>query len=133
MNDALEKYTNSYLNFTNIKSSYELLKRSNDLMDEDSTDIDETSAINYRKSYYEQQAIETASYVYIICLAIYGLVAFGAIVTLLRNPNTGKLKLLFAVIAMILYPYFSVTISLWIMKIWKKFMDLLPTNVYRNL
>jgi hypothetical protein len=133
MNDALEKYTNSYLNFTNIKSSYELLKRSNDSMDEDSTDIDETSAINYRKSYYEQQAIETASYVYIICLAIYGLVAFGAIVTLLRNPNTGKLKLLFAVIAMILYPYFSITISLWIMKIWKKIMDLLPTNVYRNL
>ena len=133
MNEALEKYTNNYLNFNNIKSSFTSLKLYNDQIENAAAATEDDSAVNYRKTYYEQQAIETASYVYILCLIIYGIAAFVCLITLLRNPEVGKVKLFLAALGMVLFPYFSVTISLWIMKMWKKLMDLLPTNVYRNL
>lgn len=133
MSLELQEYSNHYLNFNNLKSTYKMIQEINSKLAAKAEVNNDDSAVNYRKTFYEQQAIETASYVYIICLVIYGITAFIYLITLFRDPNSGRISLFLSLVGLILFPYFSITISLWIMKLWKKFMGVLPSNVYRNL
>jgi hypothetical protein len=93
----------------------------------------EKSGINYRKTYYEQQAIENATNFFTVLLVLYIIVGFVTLITLFRNPDTGKFTLVFALVALIVFPIFSVAISVILIKIWKFILSFMPKNVYHNL
>lgn len=133
MDASLQLYTNNYINYNNLKDSYNIYTDANSIIQSDiKKDKDKTST-NYRKSYYEQQAIETASSFFLVIFVIYVIVAFLTLITLFRNPSSTKVVLVISLIGFILFPFFSTSISLLLIKIWKGFMGILPKNVYHSL
>lgn len=127
---SLETYTNNYLNVQNLKTFYFKLK--SQLFDDAKTikqDMNDTST-NFRKTYYQQQAIQTVSAFYTGFLIVYGIAAFATILTLLRNSDTSKAKLVIIGVLLIILPFITTPISILLLIIWNWLLNLFPKNVY---
>lgn len=127
---SIETYTNNYLNFQNLKTYYFKLKAQ--LFDDAKAikeDINDTTT-NFRKTYYQQQAIQTVSAFYTGFLIVYGVAAFATIITLLRNSDTSKGKLVIMGALLIILPFITTPISILLLSIWNWFFNLFPKNVY---
>lgn len=130
---SLKIYTNNYTTYQNLKDTYFFYEKLTNVIQDETKNEQEKSGLNYRKTYYEQQAIENATNFFTILLVLYIIVAFVTLITLFRNPDTGKFTLLFALAALIIFPIFSVAISVIFLQIWKFILSFMPKNVYHSL
>lgn len=130
---SLKLYTNNYNTYENLKDTYSFYEKVTKKLKDETKNETETAGTNYRKTFYEQQAIENATNFFMILLIIYIIIGLLTLVALFRNPDTSKLKLFITFIGLVLFPFLSVGISLLLLKIWKFFMSFIPKNVYFNL
>lgn len=133
IDSSLKLYTNNYNTYENLKETYIFYEKVTETLVDETKYDSETAGTNYRKTYYEQQAIENTTSFFMILLVLYIIIGLLTLVALFRNPDTGKLKLFLTFVALVLFPFLSVGISLLLLKIWKFFMSFLPKNVYLNL
>jgi hypothetical protein len=130
---SLKLYTNNYNTYENLKDTYSFYEKVTKRLEDETKNETETAGTNYRKTYYEQQAIENATNFFMILLILYIIIGLLTLVALFRNPDSSKLKLFITFIGLVLFPYLSVGISLLLLKIWKFLMSFVPKNVYFNL
>lgn len=130
---SLKIYINNYNTYENLKDTYTFYEKVNNSLVEETRNDVETSGTNYRKTYYEQQAIENATNFFMILSVLYIIIGLLTLITLFRDSDTGKLKILITFISLVLFPFLSVSISLLLLKMWKFIMSFLPKNVYLNL
>jgi hypothetical protein len=133
LDSSLKIYTNNYKTYENLKDTYTFYEKVTYALVEETKNETETAGTNYRKTYYEQQAIENATSFFMVLLVLYIIIGLLTLITLFRNPDSSKLKLFITFIGLVLFPFLSVGISLLLLKIWKFFMSFLPKNVYLNL
>lgn len=130
---SLTIYTNNYNTYKNLKDTYTFYNEVDQTLAKETKNKVETSGTNYRKSFYEQQAIENATNFFMILLVLYVIIGLVTMIALFRNPDSGKLVIFFTLAALILFPFLSVGVSLLLIKIWKFFSSFFPKNVYFNL
>jgi len=132
--EKLNNYDNLYLNYSNIE---ELHKKYNNENGELFTDLKNKSSdviTNNRKTYYEDQSIQTLNNIYYILLYIYiiGVVVF-TISLFIYPTNTPIGKNIFIIILMIIYPFISLFIFKRLYKFYNFIVSLFPKNVYKSL
>ncbi len=130
---SLKIYTNNYETYENLKDTYSFYNTlASKLVDQTKNDT-EKSGTNYRKTYYEHQAIENATNFFIILLVLYVILGLVTLIALFRNPDSSKLTIFITFAGLVIFPFLSLGISAVLMKIWKTIMGVLPKNVYMSL
>ena len=89
---------------------------------------------NDRKTYYEEQGIESLKKYYIIIFIFYVVVVVSYIIccfVIPTNLSIGKKIVIF--LLLIIYPFISSWLLTQIIHLYNKTTELLPKNVYTNI
>jgi hypothetical protein len=130
----LNDYDNLNANYSNIEELHEKYREENGELFIDLKKTSSDVITNNRKTYYEDQSIETLKNIYYVLLVIY---IIGIIVFLLSlflyptNRSIGKNIIIF--ILMALYPFVSLYIFQRLYQLYNFLVSLLPKNVYKDL
>jgi hypothetical protein len=114
-----------YLNYKkeNIELAKELKDNTSDVL------------TNERKTYYENQGIDTLNFVYYyILLLVYFIFLVGYIVTTLFYPSQLNWKIRFGIfLLLVILPFISPWILAFVISIMYKIYDLLPKNIHLSV
>jgi len=131
----IESYAALLINYKNVLELYKkYLKENKYLMKKLKTDFSDV-VTNDRKSYYEDQGLETLNfYYYYILLIIYIIVfiCFGVFAFGYPSPMGISAKIAILVVLFIL-PFIATMILRFIIETLHKMYDLLPKNSYKNI
>jgi hypothetical protein len=127
-------YDGLLINLNNIYEYYERhLKENIEL--ENKLKITTSDIItNDRKTYYEDQGIESLRKYYIIIFIFYAVVVVSYIICCfaIQNDLSFKIKIVILVL-LIVYPFISAWLLKQIMNLYHKTTELLPVNAYKNI
>jgi hypothetical protein len=136
-NDTIEKLiefiavTNSINNIQNTPQNADGSSGGVDNENDDPSRISQN--INFRKTHYENQAIQYLYNWNKLLHYIYYFLAIALVISLFLSPNSFSIFAQVVVaIAVLLYPYYSVNIVKHAMKFYRDIRSLLPINVYTN-
>jgi hypothetical protein len=134
LEEKLANYDNLHANYSNIE---ELHKKYNDENGELFTDLKNTSSdviTNNRKTYYEDQSIDTLNSIYYVLFFVYiiGVIVF-AISLFLYPTNSPIGKNILILVLMIIYPFVSLFLFQNLYKLYNFLVSFLPKNVYKTL
>ena len=128
---SLETYEGIVKNHDNIYNYSTELKKENVLLEKKFKKTGEGIVTNERKSFYEDQGIEQLNFFYRIFFYMYLLLLIAFIVCMFSVPsNTGKAGQIGVLVFLIIYPFISTKVFLFIMQAYKKFVEFLPKNAY---
>jgi hypothetical protein len=127
VNDSLEK------NYQRMNDLYDQYSEENDKMERILKKVKDDIVTNDRKTYYEQQHIDSLENRYYWYRIIYIFLILIVIGILLFNYNGSWMKKLLILICFILYPIFIVPIVIYLIKWVKYIIGFLPKNVYRKV
>lgn len=134
LQQKLNDYDNLNKNYSNIE---ELHEKYNDENSELFTDLKKTYSdviTNNRKTYYEDQSIQTLKNIYYILLFVYVIGVLVFAVSLIIYPtNTPIGKNILFILLMIIYPFLSLFLFQKLYELYNFFVSLLPKNVYKKL
>lgn len=134
LEQKLNNYDNLNANYQNIAELHKKYNVENDELFADLKYTSSTVITNNRKTYYEDQSIQTLNNIYYILLFVYiiGVIVFT--VSIFLYP-TGKPigQSLMVVVLMILYPFISLYIFKKLYQLYNFIVSLLPKNVYKTL
>lgn len=124
-------YNTDWINAQNTIELYEYYLSENKKLVRNVTNASSDVYTNDRRSYYENEELEDLQWWYTIEIWIYILVVVVFIVFSIFGISTRSRKVLFISIAcMILYPFVSLYMALYIFSFIKWFFSLFPKNVY---
>lgn len=131
---SLETYEGIVKNYDNIYNYSAELKKETLLLEKKFKKTGEGITTNERKSYYEDQGIDQLNFFYRIFLYMYLLLILAFIICIFAVPsNTGKPAQIGILIFLIIYPFISTKIFLFIMQMYKKIVEMLPKNAYKTI
>jgi lipopolysaccharide export LptBFGC system permease protein LptF len=130
----LESYTSLLVNFQNVKDYY--LNLSNEYPNlTNKLKIKNADILTKnRKSFYEDQGINSLKFYYNIFFYIYLFILIVFLICIFLSPSSysrGQLFIIF--IIMILYLYIAEPIFNYLIKIGKKGLEVLPKNIYKSI
>lgn len=131
---SLKSYTSLLVNYQNVKDYYLNLSNENPILTNELKNKNADILTKNRKSYYEDQGIDTLKFYYNILF--YGYL-FLLIIFLLciyftpSNYSRGKLFIIF--LFMILYLFIREPIFSFFSRIGQKGIDQLPKNIYKSI
>jgi hypothetical protein len=134
INVLLNDYGNNLLNFNNLKQTYTYYKNDNAEMVKTNTTSNSEILTNYRKTYYEQQGIINLKFYYTILIWIY--IAFCVALTISLFTSNSRLSTavkIVVIIFFIIYPFVSIYIYDFLMKLWNTILSVFPENTYKTL
>jgi hypothetical protein len=129
-----ETYNGLLLNFMHVVELHTKLVKENAelslMVKNKSSDV----LTNDRKTYYEDQSIDSLTFFYIIFLIVYVIIvlAFAAFIFVFPSATPRK-KQIFILIFLIIYPFISTKIFIYLIKIYNTIVSVLPHNVYKNI
>ena len=134
MESELNNYDNIKLNYDNIE---ELHKKYNNENTELFNDLKYTTSdiiTNNRKTYYEDQSIQTLNNIYYVLMFFYiiGVIVFGLSLFLYTTNKPLGFNLLILML-MIVYPFISFYLFKKLYELYNFIISLLPKNVYKTL
>ncbi len=89
---------------------------------------------NDRKTYYEDQSIESLHFYYIVLMIIYIIFLLGFAVSIFMFPSTSSKSSLVAIlIFFVIYPFICMRLFKFFIEIYNKIIGVLPTNVYKDI
>jgi hypothetical protein len=127
-------YDGLLINLNNIYEYYErYLKENIELQNKLKTTTSDIIT-NDRKTYYEDQGIESLRKYYIIIFIFYAVVVVSYIICCfaIQNDLSIKIKIVFLVL-LIVYPFISAWLLKQIIHLYHKTTELLPVNAYKNI
>ena len=141
---SLKTYTGLLLNFTHVVEFYESLKKENVALSLEVKDTTSDLLTNDRKTFYEDQKIDSLYFYYKILLFIYVIVCgFYVNWTLFKlykrmgekgEPLKNRILIpLLLLIVFSIYPFLTTTIFYYIFKLYNLLISMLPKNVYTTI
>ena len=128
---SIQTYSGLYINLSNVYDLYNYYKKQNDELFSELKDESSDTLTNERKTYYEDQGIDSLNFwYYYILLVIYIIVAvcFGALSFI--YPSTINWKYRIAImVGLIILPFISTYLLDFALMIIYYVYSLLPTNV----
>ena len=89
---------------------------------------------NDRKTYYEDQGIESLKQYYVVIFIFYAIVVVSYIICCFAIPNDLSIGKKIAIFVLfIIYPFISSWLLKQIIHLYHKIVDLLPNNAYKNI
>lgn len=130
----INSYTNIYSNYRNLLDLYIKYKTENAKYKKELEDKESNIITNDRKTYYENQGIETLQFIYsYFFLFIYGIfVIIYIILIFFYSKNLTWVKRIGGLIGLLLLPYLSVYILSTIIWFAHFIYSFLPKNIYWN-
>jgi hypothetical protein len=132
-NSNLELYKGISVNYAYVLELYEYYLKDNKKLETKYKNKTADTLTNDRKTYYENQGIESLNYYYKFLLFIYFVVSFFLFWLLYLNIGLSRLKRTIIVLCVILYPICVIPMIHLILLFYHKLITLLPKNIYNNL
>ena len=129
----LELYKGISVNYAYVLELYEYYLKDNKKLETKYKNKTADTLTNDRKTYYENQGIESLNYYYKFLLFIYFVVSFFLFWLLYLNIGLSRLKRTIIVLCVILYPICAIPMIHLILLFYHKLITLLPKNIYNNL
>ena len=127
-------YDGLLINLNNIYEYYERYLKENIELENKLKIMKSDIVTNDRKTYYEEQGIESLKKYYIIIFIFYIVVVVSYIVCCFVIPNDLTIgKKIGVFILLVIYPFISSWLLTQIIHLYNKISELLPKNVYTNL
>jgi hypothetical protein len=130
----LESYTSLLVNYQNVKDYYLNLFKENPILTNELKNKNADILTKNRKSYYEDQGIDTLKFYHNILFYGYLFLLLIFLVCIFLAPShysRGKLFIIF--LFMILYLFIGEPILAFFFKLGKKGIDQLPKNIYKSI
>ena len=132
--ETYDTYTGLLLNFSNVVELYTKLLKENAMLELQVKNKTSDVLTNDRKTYYEDQSIESLHFYYIVLMIIYIIFLLGFAVSIFMFPSTSSRSSLVAILVFfIIYPFICIRIFKFIFEIYNKIISVLPTNVYKDI
>ena len=120
-------------NYHHMNDLYLQYSRENEKMDRTLKKVRDDIVTNDRKTYYEQQYIDSLESRYYWYRLLYIFLVFIVIGIVLFKYSGSWIKKLLIIICFILYPIFIVPIVIYLMKCIQYILGFFPKNVYRKV
>jgi len=132
--ESYDTYSGLLLNYSNVFELYTKLLKENILLELEVKNKTSDVLTNDRKTYYEEQSIESLHFYYILLIIIYIIFLVGFAVSIFMFPSSSsKFSLVAILIFFIIYPFICLRISKFFIEIYNKITGVLPTNVYKDI
>jgi hypothetical protein len=127
-------YDGLLINLNNIYEYYERHLKENIEFENKLKTTTSDIVTNDRKTYYEDQGIESLRKYYIIIFIFYTVVVVSYIICCfaIQNDLSIKIKIVILVL-LIVYPFISAWLLTQIIHLYNKIIELLPVNTYKNI
>jgi hypothetical protein len=130
----ISTYDGLLLNFMHVFELYRKYKKENVMLEYKLKNTTSDILTNDRKTYYEEQGIDTLKFWYKIIFGLYAIVILAFIISSFINSNNSNKFVKFGiVILLIIYPYFATQILSYIITKYNDFLNILPNNAYKNI
>lgn len=132
--ESYNTYSGLLLNFSHVVELYTKLLKENVLLELEVKNKTSDVLTNDRKTYYEDQSIESLHFYYIILMIIYIIFLLGFAVSIFMFPSTSSKSSLVAIlIFFVIYPFICIRIFKFLIEIYNKIIGVLPSNVYKDI
>jgi hypothetical protein len=130
----INSYDGLLINLNNVFNYYQgHLKENIELVNRIKTTTSDIIT-NDRKTYYEDQGIESLKSYYVVLLIIYGIIVVSYVICCFTIQTDLSIKVKIVVfVLLIIYPFISSWLLQQIIHLYYKITDLLPVNVYRTI
>jgi hypothetical protein len=129
----LKSYTALLVNYQNVHDYFNTLNKENAYLKKKLQNMNADILTNDRKSYYEDQGIDTLNFYYSIFFYIYILILIVFLLCMIfKSSDFSKGKQIIIFIFLNWYIIIAVPIFRFILGLYKKMVDLLPKNVHIN-
>jgi len=132
--ELYDTYSGLLLNFAHVVELYTNLLKENVLLELEVKNKTSDVLTNDRKTYYEDQSIESLHFYYIVLMIIYIIFLLGFAVSIFMFPSSSSKSSLVAILVFFLiYPFICMRIFKFFIEIYNKIIGVLPTNVYKDI
>ena len=127
-------YDGLLINLNNIYEYYQDYLKENIELENKLKTMKSDIVTNDRKTYYEEQGIESLKKYYIVIFVIYAIVIVSFIVCCFVMPTDLSIKVKIVILVLlIIYPFISSWLLTQIIHLYNKTTELLPVNAYKNI
>ena len=132
--ESYNTYSGLLLNFAHVVELYTKLLKENVLLELEVKNKTSDVLTNDRKTYYEDQSIESLHFYYIVLMIIYIIFLLGFVVSIFMFPSTSSKSSLIAILVFfIIYPFICMRLFKFFIEIYNKITGVLPSNVYKDI
>jgi hypothetical protein len=130
----INTYDGLLINFMNVFDLYTKYKLENVKLEKEVKDTTSDIVTNDRKTFYEEQGIESLQFYYKIIRILYIILAISLVLSLLLLPSQLKRSSkLLIVVGVVLYPFISTKLLAFVIQLYYGIINMLPKNMYRNV
>jgi hypothetical protein len=127
-------YNGLLINLNNIYEYYQGYLKENIELENKLKTMKSDIVTNDRKTYYEEQGIESLKKYYIIIFIVYAIVVVSFIVCCFVMSSNLSIKIKVVILVLlIIYPFISSWLLTQMIHLYNKTTELLPKNVYKNI
>lgn len=126
-------YDGLFVNYAHVVEYYDDLVQKNKIMTLSLKNKSSDIVTNDRKTYYEDQKVDSLYFYYRVILFIYLVVLISYAVSIIFRPaEMGRKKQTIILVIFIIYPFVAARLFLFVGDMVEKLKTVLPKNVYRN-
>jgi hypothetical protein len=126
-------YDGLFVNFAHVVEYYDDLVRQNRIMSLSLKNKSSDIVTNDRKTFYEDQKVDSLYFYYRVILLIYLVVLISYAASIIFRPaDMGRKKQTVILVIFIIYPFIAARLFLYIGDLYEKLKTVLPKNVYKN-
>ena len=130
----LESYSTLLINYQNVQDYLNKFTKENPILEKKLKIKNADILTNNRKSYYEDQQIDTLYYYHKILLYIYIFIIIAFLICMIfKSSDFSRGKQIAIFVFLILYIFIAVPVFHFFLRICKNIFELLPANVYKTL
>jgi lipopolysaccharide export LptBFGC system permease protein LptF len=129
----IDSYEGLLNNVLHVKEYYDTLLEQNTAMKKELKNKFSDVVTNDRKTFYEDQKIESLYFYYKIILFMYFVACVSLAVSIITNPSdTLRKKKIVMLVVFVIYPFICTRLFLFLGTLYDNVVSLLPKNVYKN-
>ena len=130
----IHTYNGLLINLNNIYEYFEEFLKENVELENKLKTMTSDIVTNDRKTYYEDQGIESLKNYYTVLFVFYCIIVVAYIVCCFIMPSQLSIKIkIFIFALLVIYPFISAWLLTEIIHYYHKMVELLPKNVYKNI
>ena len=131
---TISTYDGLLLNFMHIIELYKKYKKENNELEYKLKHQTSDILTNDRKTFYEEQGIDTLKFWYTVIFVLYIICVFVFIIScFMFNSKLNTIAKFVILILLIIYPFISTQMLSYIISMYNQFMNILPSNAYIDI
>lgn len=131
---SIDSYNSLLTNYNNVKELNLKYENENSEFERNKHKIISDVKTNERKSYYENQALNSLYFYYKVLIVIYSIVVISYFICMFTiSSNMTFIFRGLVLLLLILFPFVSMYVAIVSLKIWRSFTQMLPKNIYTEI